>query len=213
MTPVRLLLARHGETAWNRAGIYQGRSDPPLSPIGAAQARELGARLRRAGVGLIVSSPLCRAQDTALAVGDALGLPIRHDERLAEISFGAWEGMTQPDIKRRWPELLRQWKHAPAEMRFPGGETLVEARHRLRDFLRHPPWEDGNPPDVALVVTHAAIIRIARLEAEQRPLAAFREVNVAPASVYRCRLVVRRLLAAPEYQAASATADAPPAPE
>ena len=195
VTEVPLLLARHGETEWNRAGLYQGRSDSPLSATGVAQARALGIALRAGGVGVIVSSQLPRAWDTARAVGAALGLPVRCDERLAEISYGEWEGLTQADIKQRWPALLRQWKRTPAEVRFPGGESLIEARDRLLGFLRDPPWLQTTPPGAVLIVSHSAIIRIARLEAEQRSLAAFRDVDVAPASVFRCRLVDARLVA------------------
>lgn len=195
-THLRLLLARHGETEWNRAGRYQGRGDPPLSTTGEAQACRLGALLRGAGVGIIVSSALRRAWDTAQFIGDALGLPVLGDDRLAEVGYGEWEGLRQADIKQRWPDLLRQWKRFPGDARAPGGESLVEARERLLGFVRHPPWQGRDPSGAVLLVTHSAIIRIARLEAERQPWAAFREVGIAPASLYRCGLMGDRLVAA-----------------
>lgn len=197
-THMRLLLVRHGETEWNRAGRYQGRGDPPLSTTGEAQARRLGASLRGAGVGIIVSSGLRRAWDTARFVGDALGLPVLGDDRLAEVGYGEWEGLRQADIKQRWPDLLRQWKRFPGDARAPGGESLAEARERLLAFVRHPSWQGRAPSGAVLVVTHSAIIRIARLEAERQPWAAFREVGIAPASLYRCWLEGDRLVAATE---------------
>ncbi len=202
-----LLFARHGETEWNRAGLYQGQSDPPLSATGEAQARELGVSLRKAGIGIIASSRLRRARDTARFVGAALGLTVLDDDRLAEIGYGAWEGLSQVAIKQRWPDLLRQWKRFPGDARAPGGESLVEARERLLGFLRDPPWPGCDPSRAVLVVTHSAIIRIARLEAERLPWAAFRSAGVAPGSIYRCRLADGRLAAANDCLEARADSD------
>ena len=180
----QLLFVRHGETAWNETGRYQGRSDPPLSPKGQAQAQDLATSLRHVAVGMIVSSPLRRAHETALAIGDGTGLPVVRDERLAELGFGAWEGLTQAEIKRLWPERLRQWKGCPEDVRFPGGESLALARRRLASFLRCPPWKP-EAGGMIVLVAHAGIIRIATLMAKQMPLAAYRQVNAAPASVHR----------------------------
>ncbi len=204
-----LLFARHGETEWNRAGLYQGRSDPPLSATGEAQARQLGVSLRTAGIGSIASSRLRRARDTARFAGDALGLPVLDDDRLTEVGYGAWEGLSQPVVKQRWPDLLRQWKRIPGDARAPGGESLIEARERLLDFLRQPPWQGCDPRGPVLVVTHSAIIRIARLEAERLPWAAFRAAGVAPGSLYRCRLADGRLAAATDCPESGADGDRP----
>lgn len=202
-----LLFARHGETEWNRAGLYQGRSDPPLSATGEAQARQLGVSLREAGVGMIVSSRLRRARDTARFAGAALGLAVLDDDRLAEIGYGAWEGLSQAAVKQRWPDLLRQWKRQPGDARAPGGESLAEARERLLAFLRHRPWQGCDPRGAVLLVTHSAIIRIARLEAERLPWAAFRAAGVAPGTLYQCRLADGRLAAATQCPETRADGD------
>jgi broad specificity phosphatase PhoE len=180
----QLLFVRHGETAWNEAGRYQGRSDPPLSPKGEAQARAVAESLRHGAIGMIISSPLRRAYQTALAVGDNAGLSIVRDERLAELGFGDWEGLTQAEVKRLWPELLRQWKRFPDNVRFPHGECLALAQQRLTSFLRCPPWTPEAGQGMIVVVAHAAIIRIARLMAQRMPLAAYREVHAHPASLH-----------------------------
>jgi broad specificity phosphatase PhoE len=181
----QLLFVRHGETAWNEAGRYQGRSDPPLSPKGEAQARHLGLSLRDKAIGMIVSSPLRRAHETALAIGESAGLPVARDERLAELGFGAWEGLTQPEVKQRWPELLRQWKRCPQDVGFPGGESLILAQQRLANFLHCPPWNIETATGTILLVAHSAIIRIAELMAKRMPLAAYHQVHAGPASVHR----------------------------
>ena len=226
MQETTLLLVRHGETTWTRTGRIQGRADSPLHPEGAAQIRALAATLLPPDpewpggrACLLVSSPLRRAVDSARVLRASLGPAIRGarlaapDPRLAELDFGAWEGLTQPEVKARWPELLRTWKRQPDTVRLPGGETLAEARDRWRDFLANPPWahpartdaaraEDAPPaiaiPAIAIIVTHAAMIRIALLEAAGAALDGFRAVAVPVASAHRLRLAAGRAYRAAE---------------
>ena len=236
MKETTLLLVRHGETTWTRTGRIQGRADSPLHPEGAAQIRALAATLLPPDpewpggrACLLVSSPLRRAVDSARVLRASLGPAIRGarlaapDPRLAELDFGAWEGLTQPEVKARWPELLRTWKRQPDTVRLPGGETLAEARDRWRDFLANPPWahppradppwahpartdaaraEDASPaiaiPAIAIIVTHAAMIRIALLEAAGAALDGFRAVAVPVASAHRLRLAAGRAYRAAE---------------
>src|SRR5918912_1527314 len=111
---MHILLVRHGETAWNREGRYQGRTDIPLSPDGERQVRMLGDRLRHVDIAVAISSPLPRARATAEAILDAAGFPamsasetfdagataprpaerpvLEFDAGLPEISQGQWEG-------------------------------------------------------------------------------------------------------------------------
>lgn len=187
-----LIFARHGRTAWNEAGRYQGRSDPPISAAGQADAEALARDLRGARVRAIVTSPSRRAVATALIVRERLGVaPITLDDRLLEIAFGTWEGLTQAEVKQRWPDQLRTWKQAPETLRFPGGETLDEARGRLFACLREPQlFSQSGHGDrgTTLVVGHGGMIRLAVLAARRAPLTAFRAVEVAPGSIHRFRL-------------------------
>lgn len=186
-----LIFARHGRTAWNQAGLYQGRSDPPLAPDGRVDAEVLGGALRGAAISQIIASPLQRAAMSARVVADRLGVtPVLTDPRLMEIAYGGWEGLTQAEVKQRWPDQLRQWKQAPGTMRFPGGETLAEARARLLAFLgdllplaRTTHRERVEGP--VLVVAHGGLIRLAILEARRAPLADFRRIDVEPGSLHR----------------------------
>jgi probable phosphoglycerate mutase len=173
----RCIFVRHGQTEWNAQGRYQGRTDIPLCTAGIAEARRAGATLQRARASLVLTSPLRRARATAEIISRCAGsLPCHADERLVELGFGEWEGSTQAEIKRRWPEQLRQWKQAPHSFRFPGGEGLVDALRRLEDFLDRPPWDAAEAHRCIIVVTHTAPIRLARLCAEGRPLAQYRQV-------------------------------------
>ena len=182
---MRLFLVRHGETAWNLERRYQGRTDVDLCAAGLATARGIASALETAHVALLLASPLRRARVTAGVVGEALGgLPTVVDERLTEIDFGEWQGLTQQEVKAHWPRALRLWKQAPQTMCFPGGESLGEALERLRDFLRHPPWEGRTVSGDVLAVSHAGPIRLAGLVAERRPLAQFRQIAVDPGAVH-----------------------------
>ena len=203
---VRLLLARHGQTLWNAAGRYQGQSDPPLSPEGKAEAAALVETLRGERIGAVLASPLRRAAATAAILARALGLPPPlTDPRLIELGYGAWEGLTQAEVKARWPALLRCWKRAPETVRFPDGEDLATVRARLDALLAARPWAAAGAADggAVLLVTHAGPIRLLRLAAEARPLAEFRRIATPPGSLHALRLHAGRLsLAEPARPAA-----------
>jgi broad specificity phosphatase PhoE len=136
---------RHGETDWNVAGRLQGRRDVPLNARGRAQAahcgeilRELFAqRSRDPGQLDYVSSPLGRARQTMELALPALGLPAdgyQVEPRLAEISFGEWEGCTIAQLHERDPQRIAareqdKWHFLP-----PGGESYEMVAARMRDW-------------------------------------------------------------------------------
>lgn len=178
--PMMLILARHGETAWNRSGRYQGRSDPPLSVHGEAQVRRLANRLADGGPCVLLASPLQRAWKSACIIGEQLGrMPVR-EERLLELAYGRWEGLRQEDVKRIWPQMLRRWKQAPQEVVFPAGESLAELRQRVCAFLA---FAAACGEQRLLAVTHDGVVRVAVLEAQGRPLSEFRQLHTHPASI------------------------------
>ena len=157
---MRLLLARHGETAWNAEGRYQGREDIPLSPIGEAQARALGERLRELRIDRAVASPLARAWRTAeLALGDARAAMLASDDGLLEIAHGSWEGLLAPEIRERDPERARAWRETPDEVLMPGGESLRQVLDRAWPALQRAGQGMG-AGDTLLVVAHDAVNRV-----------------------------------------------------
>ncbi|HQU03889.1 MAG TPA: histidine phosphatase family protein, partial [Acidocella sp.] len=172
---------RHGATNWTMTGRYQGQANPPLCGTGIAQAAALGLRMQAEPVRLIVSSPLLRARQTADILAEALGLSAPQiDTDLTEMNFGDWEGLTQVEVKAKWPQALRAWKHTPYAARPLGGEILTDMRERVRAGLHR--WQ-GQPGSVVLV-THAVWIRLARIETGEATADAFRNIEVAPASVH-----------------------------
>ncbi|HVA69617.1 MAG TPA: histidine phosphatase family protein [Candidatus Binataceae bacterium] len=177
--PARLLLVRHAEAEWNQSGRYQGRSESRLSPRGEEQAQALANRLATSGVVAIVASPLRRASETAQIVARRLGLAVVTDNHLLELAYGEWEGLSQPEVKLRWPKMLRLWKTAPEQVTFSSGESLKDVCERVRSFLASAAAQAGP----LLVVTHDAVVRVAVLEARAEPLSEFRRVRVENASI------------------------------
>jgi broad specificity phosphatase PhoE len=132
---VELFLVRHGETAWNVARRFQGQSDVALSERGRAQAAALGSALSSIPFTHAYSSDLQRAMDTARTILAERELPLVTDARLREFDFGAWEGLTWPEIIARWPEFDRR---LPTQARLyepVGGERFDHVVARVRAFF------------------------------------------------------------------------------
>ncbi|MDD2705667.1 MAG: histidine phosphatase family protein [Acidocella sp.] len=176
-TSTGLGLVRHGATGWTQARRYQGRADPSLCAAGLAEMDLLSERLRATNITQIVSSPLQRSVQSAARLAAAARLaPLTIDPDLIELDYGDWEGMTQEEVKAAWPQALRQWKRTPETHKFPGGETLADAQHRVRNCLAR--WLPPSRYRCILLVTHSAWIRLAYLEAAGLPLTRFREIAV-----------------------------------
>ncbi|KAB8295529.1 histidine phosphatase family protein [Bifidobacterium avesanii] len=126
-----VILVRHGRTAYNLAGRFQGQVDIPLDETGMWQVRQTAAALkslyvdRRPGTKqLVVCSDLSRAAATAHAFADPLGLEVHPDERVRERSFGDWEGVAVTDLRERYPEDYRSYAN------WEGGELNHGAERR-----------------------------------------------------------------------------------
>jgi len=143
-----LFYIRHGETDWNVAGRLQGRRDIPLNANGRAQAmhcgevlRDLLSRTARSAADLdYVSSPLGRARETMELARLPLGLPsdgYRVDERLAEISFGDWEGFTIAQLRMRDSQRIAAREHDKWHFVPPSGESYKAVSVRMRDWFEN----------------------------------------------------------------------------
>jgi probable phosphoglycerate mutase len=154
-TPVRILLARHGETHFNVAGRWQGQSDSSLTDRGLAQARELGRALADDPVAAVYSSDLGRAMQTAREVAAPHNLEVRAEPRLREIDVGEWAGKNHAEIEAAFPGGPEAWSRHPASMRLPQGETLLEAQTRALQFFqeRMPDHVD----QTIVVISHGAV--------------------------------------------------------
>jgi len=178
---MNILLVRHGETAWNREGRYQGRTDIPLSPDGERQVRTLGDRLRHLPIAVAISSPLSRARATAEAIlaARASALPppddgtpavtgvhsvpsLELDTGLLEISHGGWEGKLASDVALSHAEMFGVWKTAPGRHSpaGPGAETLGDVEARAWPVLERAFARLGAPDDTLLITAHDAVNRV-----------------------------------------------------
>ena len=101
MASTRILLVRHGQSTWNALGKWQGRADPPLSPLGQQQAASAAARVGI--VDAVIASPLVRARQTAEIIAEGIGVgPVDTDHRLIETDAGDWTGLTFHEIRTGW---------------------------------------------------------------------------------------------------------------
>ena len=88
---MKLYISRHGQTPWNVEDLICGRTDVPLTELGQQQAKLLAESAKDKGIDVILCSPMLRARQTAQAVSDAIGVPVRIDERLVEFDFGTFD--------------------------------------------------------------------------------------------------------------------------
>jgi broad specificity phosphatase PhoE len=177
-----ILLARHGETTWNKDRRFQGQLDVPLNDRGREQARELAEKARGEGLVALYASPLVRARETAEIVGAALGLKARLDDRLKEVDVGDWEERLKPDIERDQPEVWAAFQAAGPHWRFPGGESLAEQQERVVAALVDITQRRELP---ALVVCHRGVVRCALAHTHQRGLESYHEWTVPNGELIR----------------------------
>jgi broad specificity phosphatase PhoE len=170
----KLYFVRHGETDWNAERRLQGRRDIPLNALGRQQAVRCGELLRNllAAGGTtpqqfaFIASPLSRARETMEILRAGLGVPSQDyttDARLAELSFGKWEGLTYKEVRALDRSVLAtrdrdKWNFQP-----PGGESYAQLLVRVRE------WHDGLTGD-AIIVAHGGVARaLLVLYAVKRP--------------------------------------------
>jgi len=155
-----LYLIRHGETVWNVAGRYQGAMDSALTDRGRRQAAGVGrllARIVEPSAGRLAAyvSPLGRAQETAAIIGEHLALDLYPEPRIAEVSLGAWDGLSDYEIEREHPGALAGAGPFDWFFRAPDGETLAAVTQRVSTWL-------GEARRPALAISHGLTGRIIR---------------------------------------------------
>jgi glucosyl-3-phosphoglycerate phosphatase len=163
MTIRRLVMLRHGQTAFNFGSRMQGQLDTELTDLGRAQAVAAAEALGKHQPLLIVSSDLRRAYDTALALQERTGLRVRADDRLRETHLGDWQGMTHTEIDDIAPGARLAWRE-DATWAPHGGENRVDVAERSVPLVAElvagePDWgaDDGSARPVVLVA-HGGLI-------------------------------------------------------
>lgn len=190
-----LVFLRHGQTPMTAVGAFSGGAvaGPSLSQLGKSQARNAAQLLAEfdslwtdlAMPHAVWSSPMVRTQETAQVVAAALGCDVVIDSALREVEFGAWEGLTGPEIEGQQPGVLARW-YRDVELAPPGGETVKEVAERMAHVAQRALLE--HPGRTVVCATHSTAIKavVGRLMGmpEDRWLA----VRIPPASVTVIRL-------------------------
>ena len=158
MSEGKLYLVRHGETASNAAGLWQGRhGDDPLNERGRAQSLAAAEALGNSAARALYASDLRRAAETAGFIGARLGLPVQSHPGLREYGFGDIEGATTAEALARWKTLLRQWRTDPSA-KPPGGESAVEFTLRVGAALQE--IVDRHQDESVIVVAHGGSLSV-----------------------------------------------------
>jgi broad specificity phosphatase PhoE len=157
VTHALVYLARHGQTAYNHEGRFQGQQAIPLDDTGRAQAAELAERAASYGFQALWCSPLLRARETADIIAATIGLEPQEDARLMETDAGHWTDLTFADVRAKTPELFDAFAAGEPSFAFPDGESFAQQEVRVDAALRD--VEAGALP--ALVVCHGMVIRAA----------------------------------------------------
>jgi len=182
-----VILARHGRTSANTSGVLAGRSKGVhLDELGEKQAAAAGARVAGVPLAAIVTSPLERCRETAVAISKAQAtrLTVRAEKALAEVDYGTWTG-------RPLKELVKEpmWKTVqahPAGVVFPEGESMATMSARAVSAVRR--WDalieaEHGPEAVWLLSSHGDPIKAILADALGMHLDAFQRIVVDPGSL------------------------------
>jgi len=155
------VLWRHGQTVWNAEHRFQGQSDIPLDETGQAQAERAARLLAALRPDLIVSSDLARAAATAAALARLTGLEVTLDKDLRERHGGCWEGLTDTEIRNRYPVEHANWTPPDGEPSSVVAERVAGALHRVAEaVVAEKDAEPEMSTGLAVVVSHGAALRL-----------------------------------------------------
>ncbi|NML63202.1 histidine phosphatase family protein [Massilia sp. RP-1-19] len=187
MPTTRIILIRHGETAWNAERRLQGHIDIALNAEGERQADALASALAGERFDAIVSSDLQRAYQTATAVARLHDLPVETDPSLRERCYGGFEGLLYAEIEQRYPAEFAAWQSRDVDSTMPEGERRAET---FRQFYRRAvdailAWAGAHPGGTLAVVAHGGVLECAYRAALGLSLETPRTFKVMNASINR----------------------------
>jgi broad specificity phosphatase PhoE len=201
MSKPLLYYVRHGETDWNRAARLQGQLDTMLNARGREQAAACGEILRgifeESGIDPAaldyIASPLVRARETMEGMRASLGLPpaaYRVEPRLAEMSFGDWEGLTLAEVAMRDPQALAAREHDKWAFVPPNGESYQQLAVRAGE------WYEALRSD-SVVAAHGGVARVLMVHLGIEPPATAPRLSIEQGVVYRFEPGRVQMFAAP----------------
>jgi len=162
MTAERVLLLRHGQTAYNAEARFQGQLDISLDQVGLGQAKRVADALATELTGgpiRMLSSDLSRCVQTAEAVAARLAVDVTFDARLREIYAGEWEGLLREEIVAGWPEQYEAWRRGDPDVRIGGGESRADAGKRAAAVIAEA--DETMDGGTLICVSHGGALRAA----------------------------------------------------
>jgi probable phosphoglycerate mutase len=179
----KLLLIRHGETAWNAEHRIQGQLDIPLSPLGVLQSARLADCLANEAIDAVYSSGQSRAWLTAAPLAARLGLEVIAEPRLRERSFGIFEGLTLDEITQRYPVEFKKWRERDPAWRPDGGESGQQLIDRVLSAVSD--IGAKHPGQTVVLVSHGGVLDVLYRAARLLEWHAPREHQMLNAAVNR----------------------------
>jgi probable phosphoglycerate mutase len=152
------VLWRHGQTTWNAERRFQGQSDIPLDATGQAQAERAARLLAGLRPDMIVSSDLSRAASTAAPLARLTGLDVILDKDLRERHGGCWEGLTDTEIRERYPAEHASWNPPDGEPSLAVADRVAAALRRIATAVSEDTRTGGS--GLGVVVSHGAALRL-----------------------------------------------------
>ncbi|BCS81224.1 histidine phosphatase family protein [Anaerocellum diazotrophicum] len=177
----RIYLVRHGETDWNRFNLVQGSIDTDLNSIGIEQAKKIAERLKNEKIDIIFSSTLKRAYTTASYIKSYHPYAMfETSEKLNEINFGEWEGLSFNELEKKYYHTYLMWKDNPDKAIFPGEGNLNVVMKRVKSFYDELLQKDYN--NIA-IVTHGGIVKLSIIYLLTLPLDFYKKCWIGNASL------------------------------
>ena len=176
MSGRRLILLRHGRTAWNDDGRAQGHADVELDAVGQEQAAAAAPYLSSLDPAALWSSDLTRARQTCAPLEQATGLSAKYDARLREFDVGARQGMTFAEFEQSFPAEFASWVRGDDTARVPGAEVAADVEQRVVPALREA-LEALRDGETGIVVMHGACIKVGLLALLDWPASAYATIR------------------------------------
>jgi broad specificity phosphatase PhoE len=155
----KVILVRHGQTAWNREERFRGHAEVPLDEIGLAQAKATAARISAQWKpDAIYAGPLSRTVKTAEPAAQLFNLDVQIEPDLIDADCGDWQGFSPGEVNKRWPAEFHSYLHTPRDFQFPGGESLEQARRRAMNCVNI--LIEHHPDQIIVLVSHTALNRL-----------------------------------------------------
>ncbi|CAN5304545.1 histidine phosphatase family protein [soil metagenome] len=187
----RLILVRHGQTAWNAERRLQGHTDVGLSERGEREALAVGAALANEPIDAIWSSDLLRAHRTAACIAaHHAALSIRTDRALRERSYGVFEGLRLDELSTRHPEAVAGWSGDVLSLVPPQGELRRDFHHRIAAALAS--VAAAHPGQTVCVATHGGVLDVAYRLAGDVAFDAARQWSIVNAGINRLTITAGR---------------------